>query len=133
MPAARYDLKRENNLGVDAPIEQGKRFTLSITATLDMTDYSARAKVRTAWVGGSVILDFASYITITPGSPTSTLVIDVPASITAGLQARTEELERELGSDYKPGVYDLEVEDGSGNVDGWLYGEEVEITPEAAR
>lgn len=133
MPAERYDLTRENSYGYDHPIEVGKTFTLSISVEEDLTGATVRMKVRSSWTDtGTPILNLSSPssgIVLTPGA-TSTIVVTVVPATTAGLQARTEDLEKELGSDYALAVYDLEVEKSTGVIEGYLYGD-VEIVPEA--
>ncbi len=92
----------------DFTIEQGTTFTRNVQwkdssgNPVDLTSYTAAMKIRESYDSGSALVSLTSGggdITIT--AVTGTLTITISATATAAL-------------DFDRGVYDLELDDGSG-------------------
>ena len=105
-------------------IEQGATFSRTFTwkddagVAINITGYTARLQIRTAFESSSTILSLTSSSGITLGGSAGTIVVSVSATDTAALD---------------PGsyVYDLELVNGA-TVTRLLAGY-VEITPEVTR
>jgi hypothetical protein len=106
----------------DITIEQGATFTFSVTVTaLNLTGYSARMQGRTTHASADKVINLTSGsgITITPATD-SVILITMSAAVTAAIAAPSY------------GVYDLEIESGSGVVTRLLQGT-YQVTPEVTR
>lgn len=132
MAGERYDLTRQNNIGVNHPIEIGVDFTLSLAVEDGGTPRpmsAARFTVKTAWDGGTVILEFTesdSEVTITEGN----ILVEIGDDVTSGYDPRSADLEDEFGAAFRTAVYELVATttvDSKQHV--LLYGEEVEFLP----
>lgn len=112
----------------DLIIEQGARLYRVLTVTdsggspRNLTGYTARAQVREEFTSSSAELEMTTedpfYITL--GGAAGTVTIDVPDTVTDDLTAPFT------------GVWDLELVDGSGNVERLVQGA-VSIRPEVTR
>jgi hypothetical protein len=104
-------------------IEQGATCTVSVTVTaLNLTGYTARMQGRTSHAASTTVFSLTSPsggLSISPGT-NSIITITIPASSTAAMAAPSF------------GVYDLEIESGSGVVTRLIEGE-YQITPEVTR
>lgn len=116
MPAIRADLE----------IEQGATFYKSIKwfeadkiTPVNLTGYTARMHIRSDVDSPSVLASLASPTDIVLGGTAGTIVLQISATAT-GAYTFTE------------GVYDLELEDASGDVTRLIYGG-VQVTPEVTR
>jgi hypothetical protein len=133
MAAQRYDLIRSNSWGVDHPIEQGPTFTLSITVAQNLAGAAVEFTGRKSSTDEGTPIFAKSVgdgVVVTPGVESS-IVCTLTDEETTALQARTKELECELGEDYALGFYNLKVT-LAGETEGYLYGD-FEVTPEATR
>lgn len=110
----------------DLEIKQGA--TLSLTATwrdssgtaVNLTGYTARMQVRSAYEATSTILSLTSGSGITLGGAAGTIAITASANATAALTAPWS------------GVWDLELVSGGGEVTRLMEGA-VTVTPEVTR
>jgi hypothetical protein len=110
----------------DLEIKQGA--TLSLTATwndstgaaINLTGYTARMQVRSAYDATSTILSLTSSSGITLGGAAGTIAITVSATVTAALTAPWA------------GVWDLELVSGGGVVTRLLEGAAT-VSPEVTR
>jgi hypothetical protein len=106
----------------DITIEQGATFTFSVTVTaLNLTGYLARMQGRTVHASSATVISLTSGsgITIAPATD-SVITITISATATAAISAPS------------CGVYDLEIESGSGVVTRLLQGT-YWVTPEVTR
>ena len=135
MAGERYDLTRQNNVGVNHPIEIGSQFSLSVGVVDDGVNrpiggsVGGRFTVKTKWEGGTEILEFTDAdgeLTLTEGN----IAVVIPGATTGTYSARSAELEEELGEDYRTAVYELVWTDAVTGEDSVVfYGEEVEFLP----
>ena len=110
----------------DLEIKQGA--TLSLTATwkdstgaaINLTGYTARMQVRSAYDATSTILSLTSSSGITLGGSAGTIAITASATVTAALTAPWS------------GVWDLELVSGGGVVTRLLEGAAT-VSPEVTR
>jgi hypothetical protein len=110
----------------DLEIQQGA--TLSLTATwkdsagaaINLTGYTARMQVRSAYDATSTILSLTSSSGITLGGAAGTIAITASATVTAALTAPWA------------GVWDLELVSGGGVVTRLLEGAAT-VSPEVTR
>ena len=137
MAGSRYDLARANNVGVDHPLEQGATFQLTVGIQDDGVDrplvgHVARIKVLEEW-GGTVILSSASDVETSEWTLTTGIIVfKYSDENTGALTTRSDELAKEFGSDRGPGVYSLELENATGDIEVLMYGEKVEVVPMAS-
>lgn len=107
----------------DITIEQGATFTFSVTVTaLNLTGYTARMQGRTSHASADKVFNLTSSgggLTVTPAA-NSTILVTISATATAAISAPSS------------GVYDLEIESGSGVVTRLLQGT-YQVTPEVTR
>ena len=116
MTAAEYNLRK---------VEAGTTWQLYMTLkndsgnVIDLTGYSARMKVRPTADSPTVLVSLTSGSGITLGGTFGTIVVDRSATQTALYR-------------FKSGVYDLEMESGTGVVTRLLEGVFV-VSPEVTR
>ena len=138
MPAKRYDLRRNNNLGEDHPIEVGGTFLFSITVddegtARDITGYIARWSYKADRDDATTILAFVSGVDSELTIPTGTdgkVFLEIPDETTDDLVTRSKDLEAEHGVARKPGFYTYELEDAAGKNEILLFGD-VDVEPRA--
>lgn len=109
----------------DILIEQGATFTLNLVwkdsdgNPINITGYTARMQVRRKHADTAVLLNFTTENgAITLGGAAGTIDVEALADITDGT--------------VRAGVYDLELENGSGVVTRLIEGK-VTVTPEVTR
>lgn len=119
--ASYFDLTQAN----EWPIEQGATFQMDVTwkatdgTPVDLTGSTARMQLRETYDSGSTLVSLTSGSGITLGGTAGTVTIVITAAQTAALP-------------IVAGVYDLEVESGTGVVTRLLQGV-FEVTPEVTR
>lgn len=110
----------------DIAIEQGATFRLDISfvdsdgEAIDLTGYTARMQVRETYEATTVVLEATTangYIIV--DGPNGIVSVRIPPSATEALAVA-------------PGVYDVEVESSSGEVDRLVQGT-VSVSPEVTR
>jgi hypothetical protein len=110
----------------DLEIKQGATFSLTATwkdstgTAINLTGYTARMQVRSAYDSSTTIISLTSSSGITLGGSAGTIAITVSATTTAALTAPWS------------GVWDLELVSGGGVVTRLLEGI-VSVTPEVSR
>jgi hypothetical protein len=123
MPAGKYDFSR---ITQGDTIEETFTFKVDADTPYDLTGATIRTQFRTAAVdqGGSVVIDATAYWAIDADPTTGIATLTVPASVSATISTTSVGAGETL---YL--VYDIEIEDASGNVATWLAGR-LPVTPQ---